>query len=254
MVLLQRTFTLVFLVLTLGIGIVSAASGYEAPCHVRSFEGDAFAVCTLDTREAELRLVLTDRQNMPLRSFSRRSALLGADRERVLFAMNAGMFDQTGRPIGLYVERGSLRRRLNTESGAGNFYLKPNGVFWLEDGVLHLTTTGAFAGRHPDFATQSGPMLVINGSLHPQLASDGPSKNVRNGVGVIDTHTAVFVISESPVSFGRFARLFRDALGCRNALYLDGTISSAWMPSLDRQDHSSNLGPMVVVLKKPDKP
>ncbi len=238
-------------------GLLPFAFGAAAPradgrCTIHTFEGSTFTVCRFDTRSDELRLVLADTQNMPLRSFQRLSTQLRTDRTRVLFAMNAGMFDNAGRPIGLLVVHGSQAHALNTRDDDGNFYLKPNGVFSLEDGAVRVETTEAFAARRatPDFATQSGPMLVIDGALHSRFSADGPSKNIRNGVGIGDAHTALFAISNEPVSFGRFARLFRDELSCANALYFDGTISSAWIPSFKRKDHPAPLGPMVVVLEK----
>ena len=41
----------------------------------------------------------------------------------------------------------------------------------------------------------------------------------------------VIAISRGPVTFYDFATLFRDALGCPDALYLDGVISKVWAPS-----------------------
>jgi len=87
-------------------------------------------------------------------------------------------------------------------------------------------------------------------SLHPAIADDGASRKVRNAVGARDAHTALFVISDTPVSFGRLAQLFRDELRCRDALFLDGVVSSAWIPSAERRDSGHELGPMVIVLDR----
>ena len=106
----------------------------------------------------------------------------------------------------------------------------------------------------PDFATQSGPMLVINGKFHPQISANGESVNVRNAVGVDTQGRAHFVISEVPVSFGRLARFMRNELGCANALYLDGTVSSLWYPAGDRQDNDYPLGPLIVVTNAAKEP
>src|SRR5690606_41658138 len=100
------------------------------------------------------------------------------------------------------------------------------------------------------WATQSGPMLLIDGEMHPRFAEDGTSRLMRNGVGVRDDARAYFVISAGFVSFGRSARFFRDELGCPNALYLDGSVSSLWAPDLDRRDETDDLGPMVAVLAR----
>jgi uncharacterized protein YigE (DUF2233 family) len=166
--------------------------------------------------------------------------------------MNAGMYDEQGRPIGLYVEDGVTRRRLNLRAGPGNFHLLPNGVFAVDDrGRVSVTPSKLFAkkARPVRWATQSGPMLLIAGKLHPRFDADGPSRLVRNGVGVAGPGTAWFAISEEGVSFGRFARLFRDELGCTDALYLDGTVSSLWDPGAGRRDAYSSLGPMIAVFR-----
>jgi prepilin-type processing-associated H-X9-DG protein len=171
----------------------------------------------------------------------------------VRFAMNGGMYDEEGAPVGLYVERGRTLKRLNTRPGPGNFHLMPNGVFAIDArGRVSVTPSGAFARTvpAPRWATQSGPMLVIAGRLHPKFDADGESRLVRNGVGVKDSNTAFFAISEEGVSFGRFARFFRDRLGCANALFLDGSVSSLWDPGAARQDGYSRLGPMIVVLRR----
>ena len=94
---------------------------------------------------------------------------------------------------------------------------------------MGVAETEAYLRARPsvDLATQSGPMLVIDGEIHPKF-SPGSSFKRRNGVGVPDDHTAVFAISESAVNFHSFARLFRDELNCANALFFDGTISSLY--------------------------
>jgi len=230
-----------------------AARSNAPGCAQRSFEGTMFSVCRFDTAKDELRLAWRGRSGGALRSLAALEGELGRDARRVRFAMNAGMYDEAGAPIGIYVERGKELKKLNLNSGPGNFHLKPNGVFAAEaDGRVSVTASSRFRSmvRAPQWATQSGPMLVIDGKIHPKFDANGRSHYIRNRVGVRDARTALFVISEEPVSFGRFARLFRDALGCANALYFDGSVSSLWEPGADRQDATSDLGPMVAVLAK----
>jgi len=212
-----------------------------------------FSVCRFDAANDELRLAWRGRAGGALRSLAAVEAELGKDGRRVRFAMNAGMYDEEGTPIGLYVEHGKELKTLNLNNGPGNFHLKPNGVFAADArGRVSVTASSRFTSRvrAPKWATQSGPMLVIDGKIHPRFDANGQSQYIRNGVGVPDASTALFAISEEPVSFGRFARLFRDALGCANALYFDGNVSSLWDPNSGRQDATSDLGPMVVVLTK----
>lgn len=221
-------------------------------CEARTFEGSRFTVCAVDAARDRVELVVGLSIGAPLRSLAALEEWLGERVGGVRFAMNAGMYDERGMPIGLYVENGVERRKLNLRPGAGNFHLLPNGVFAVgRDGRFSVTDSRRFRARaaEPRWATQSGPMLVIDGRLHPRFDADGPSRLQRNGVGVRDPRTAFFVISEEPVSFGRFARFFRDALGCDQALYLDGSVSSLWDPGAGRRDGYSELGPMLVVFR-----
>jgi uncharacterized protein YigE (DUF2233 family) len=218
------------------------------PCEQHTFENARFIACTFDARTQELSLAWKSAGGTAFRSFTSLSQEI--DPAGVSFAMNAGMSDAAGAPIGLHVEKGKELRAIEIGSGAGNFYMKPNGVFWIDvHGDPRVSTTDDYftAMPSPVWATQSGPMLVIGGNLHPDFQADGTSHYIRNGVGVCGAHTAAFVISEAPVSFGKLARFFRDALDCPNALYLDGAVSSLWLPSQGRMDKAFPLGPMVIV-------
>jgi uncharacterized protein YigE (DUF2233 family) len=166
--------------------------------------------------------------------------------------MNAGMYDESGHPVGLYVEAGNQRHPINRQRGPGNFHMLPNGVFTIAaDGRVAVLPAGDYdPGTAPRFATQSGPMLVIDGRLHPAIQDNGPSLHIRNGVGVDSADTAWFVISDDAVSFGRMARFFRDVLHCPNALYLDGSVSSLWDRPAGRRDTNSELGPLVAIFER----
>lgn len=220
-----------------------------AACEPVTFERDTFLDCTAVPGRDRIRLVLDDRAGQHLRSLTRLKSELGpAAAARVRFALNAGMFDDKGGPIGLLVIGGTELQAINRNSGSGNFHLLPNGVFYLSGGQARISATPDYAPTNPvEYATQSGPMLVIGGQLHPALAPDGDSRYVRNAVGVDAQGTAHFVISDRPVSLGKLARLYRDRLGCANALYLDGFVSSLWDPARGRIDDNEALGPMLVV-------
>lgn len=226
-----------------------AAEPADPPCVRETFETSHFTVCRFEAQRHTLRLVWTGTDGKAVRRMPRLKSA-GIDPSRVRFAINAGMFDDAGAPIGLYVEDGRQRHALNTADGPGNFHLRPNGVFWTaEDQTVHVDTAETFAAAspRPRVATQSGPMLLIAGALHPAIQADGPSRYVRNAVGVAGPGEAVFVISDDPVSFGRLARLFRDRLRVKDALYLDGTVSSLWVPAQKRMDDSFALGPILVI-------
>jgi uncharacterized protein YigE (DUF2233 family) len=221
-------------------------------CETKRFEATGFTVCRYDASRHELILAVDD-SNGPMRSFAALGRTLGPRRSRLLFAMNAGMYDDQGMPIGLYVEAGRRRHTVNLRPGPGNFHMRPNGVFAVgTDGQVAVVRSDRLASLpwQPHWATQSGPMLVVEGRLHPSFQPNGPSLHIRNGVGVDSPGTAWFAISDEPVSFGRFARFFRDALHCPNALFFDGTVSSLWDPAARRQDDDYPIGPMVAVLRR----
>ena len=224
-------------------------------CEAVTFEGSRFTACRY-RRGADRIDFFLDPGGAPIRSLPALEAHLGPSAATLRFAMNAGMYDEAGMPIGLYVEGGRERRPINRRSGPGNFHLLPNGVFSVDDqGRVAVTGTQDYRpSANIRLATQSGPMLVIDGALHPRFSENGASLHVRNGVGVADPDTAWFAISEEPVSFGRFARLFRDRLGCSDALFLDGAVSSLWDRPAERQDAYPLLGPMVAVFSAPPAP
>ena len=220
-------------------------------CSPLSYGGSAYSVCRIDLREIQLETFNLDGKGTPLGSFTALAESLSAEGKELGFAMNAGMFDEGLKPIGLYVENGAQAKKLNRRDGYGNFHVKPNGVFYITGNRVGVAATDAYVklNEKPDFATQSGPMLVIDGKIHPKFSPGGVSYKMRNGVGVLDAHTAIFVISENAVNFYDFALFFRDGLKCANALFFDGTVSSLYSPELGRNDGFAALGPMVGAVK-----
>ena len=222
----------------------------DAVCRPLQHEGAGYQVCTADLRRHRIGLYWRDPAGQPYGGFA--PLLAGPDGKGLLAAMNGGMYKADLSPVGLYVEGGREFKAANTANAEGNFHLKPNGVFLVAGGKAAVLETGEFLRRklRAEIATQSGPMLVIGGRIHPRISEDGPSRKVRNGVGVRDGDTAVFAISDRPVSFGAFARLFRDALGCPDALFLDGSVSSLYARASGRQDGGYPMGPILGIRSK----
>ncbi len=226
------------------------AAAQESACRAELFEEARFTVCSVEGGTIEVRT--SGEHRRPYRSFAALQAALGPRARGVALAMNAGMFDEEGHAIGLLVEDGRELHPINRREGAGNFHMMPNGVFLVRrDGTAQIVTSAGYrASDDIKFGTQSGPMLVIDGKLHPAFEQDGSSRHIRNGVGIAPDGTALFVISADPVSFGKFARFYRDSLKVRDALYFDGSVSSLWDPASGRMDSHSGLGPMVVVFRR----
>jgi len=222
----------------------------SAPCQTVTYERSKYTVCEVNLRRQSVRLFWKKPDGHPYGYLSALPPALGKHSERLLFATNGGMYHPDNSPVGLYVEEGRELVRANTGAGPGNFHMRPNGVFYVTGEVAGVLETRSFITRRPqvDFATQSGPMLVIDGKLHTRFARYGGSRKYRTGVGSRDPNSIVFVVSDSEVSFGEFARLFRDNLRCKNALFLDGGgATSFYSPGLGRNSNLLPLGPIIGV-------
>ena len=228
------------------LALIAAATPAMADCEDLTHKGTSFTVCEV-TSDEDLRLWHSDADGQLYGSFAAVDAALGDD-ETIGFAMNAGMYHQDRRPVGLHIEEYREFAPLVDGGGYGNFGLVPNGVFCATNDSFAVIETNAFRADAPDcrFATQSGPMLVVDGELHPKFIPDSDSRNIRNGVGVSrDGSSAIFAISNRAVNFHDFATLFRDRFGYPNALYFDGKVSRLFVPELDRSDSGFPLGPII---------
>lgn len=208
-----------------------------------------------DVQSQAIGLYLKDASGQPLGSFNALKRHLGTKNQNLLFAMNAGIFMQNQMPLGLYVERGVTLRKLNRHKNLyGNFYMSPNGVFVLTDDGAEIVATEDYdyfsRVNKVHFATQSGPMLVINNKINPILIEATKSKTIRNGVCVDIKRNLIFSISTIPVSFAEMATHFKTTLQCQNALYLDGTISKVYWPEQGYHMQGAQFGPMIGVTKK----
>ena len=216
-------------------------------CRDVIFDAQSYTVCDVAPGE-DLRLFLQG-GDLPYGSFAAVDVDLAKQGKQLAFAMNAGMFHPDLAPVGLYIENGVERARLITSDGPGNFGLLPNGVFCVGESFAviesRLFDQTRPACRH---ASQSGPMLVIDGALHPRFSPASDSLYYRNGVGVNAEGHALFAISNEVVNFHRFARLFRDLLATPNALFLDGSVSRLYAPMLERHDGGFPMGPMIGVV------
>jgi uncharacterized protein YigE (DUF2233 family) len=229
------------------LALLVGAGASHAACRRDVIEGVRYVICAFTVRDA-IELFLRDEAGAPLGQFERVREALAARGRTLIFAMNAGMYHEDRSPVGLYVENGRELQRVSTADGPGNFSMKPNGVFYVGDRSAGVLETKAYLRRKPGarFATQSGPMLVIDGKLHPRFLKDATSRNRRNGVGVAGKRV-VFALADDPVTFHKFARVFRDVLKTPNALYLDGSICRLYAADLNRNDIGFPLGPIIAV-------
>ena len=209
---------------------------------------DRFISYTVDAQKQVIKLYWRDDKQAPFRSIGNLKGWLDERHQRLVFAMNGGMYKEDRSPLGLFVENQKMVTRLNTSNGYGNFYLQPNGVFYLTtDNVPGICRTSAYKDLSKiKYATQSGPMLVIDGQVHPAFKEGSANLYIRNGVGILPDSRVVFAMSKEPVNFYDFAHYFK-SLGCKNALYLDGFVSRMYLPSKDWIQTDGDFGVIVGV-------
>ena len=240
---MKKEMPKVWAIITLLVAALPIAA--NAACRDMAYEGASYTVCDVAITD-DLRLFHSGPDGV-LGSFAAVDDLLATTGEQLGFAMNAGMYHPDRAPVGLFVQNGVAQSSLITSDGPGNFGLLPNGVFCVGN-TFAVIESRVFEKTKPAciYASQSGPMLVIDGKLHAKFLPGSSSKNIRNGVGVsADGTKAVFAISNDPVNFHAFARLFRDGLALPNALYFDGKISRLYAPELGRNDLGFPMGPII---------
>ena len=235
------------MILRAAIALLCLLAAPAVACEQITHRDARFTVCEV-APDARVELFLRDEAGDILGAFSSVKSRVNGT---VVMAMNAGMYHDDRRPVGLYIEDGIQEAPIVTRAGPGNFGLLPNGVFCLRADRSDVIESRAFTANPPACtdATQSGPMLVIDGALHPRFLRDSTSRNIRNGVGTsTDGQRVVFAISDDAVTFHEFGTLFRDILDLPNALYFDGRISRLYAPAVGRNDFGLPLGPIVAVI------
>lgn len=208
----------------------------------------------VDVSEVDLSLYWKDSKGQPLRNFSALENYLNEQKKQLVFAMNAGMYKKDNSPQGLYIQDKQMLIPIDRRKEEyGNFYMQPNGIFMIDTSHnAHIIITDDFDSTRMNtalFATQSGPMALIKGKINDKFNIGSNSTYVRNGVGIIDEKTIVFIISNSRVTLYDFASVFRDKFNCSNALYLDGAISRMYLPEIQRHQKGGNFGPMIGIHK-----
>ena len=251
------------LIIATVLSVVSACSSPETPpdrlpdpdtlsgCRALEHAGSSYVLCSYST-DHDIRLFHADAAGEPYRQFDVLVRELDEQGKTLVFAMNGGMYHDDRTPVGFYRDEYGDKATVNVNDGPGNFHLKPNGIFWIKDDRAGVTESQAYIdqGIDPDYATQSGPMLVVDGTIHHDLNPDGTSHKRRNGVGVsANGHMVHFVISDGAVTFHDFATVFRDRLHTPNALFLDGQVSRLYAPTMQRNEAGLDLGPIVGVVE-----
>ncbi len=210
-----------------------------------------FVIYPVNSKSDRVEFFWKDDHNQPLRSLHNLEKYINSGNKDLKFATNGGMFIQNDIPKGLYVEHFKTLNPIDTLSGKGNFYLKPNGIFYItKSNESAIVSTENFkADPRIKFATQSGPMLIIDGKINPVFQKNSRNLNIRNGVGILKNGSPVFVMSKKEINFYTLASLFR-SLGCENALYLDGLVSRTYFPDGNWIQKDGDFGVIIGIVKE----
>jgi len=217
----------------------------------RANKDDKILSYVVDPKTQAIRFYWKDDNLQIFRSIQNLKNWLEKKHETLVFATNGGMYKPDNSPQGLFIQDQKELVPLDTSSGTGNFYLKPNGVFYItSENKAAICETCKFASNGDiKYATQSGPMLVINGAIHPVFKKGSTHLNIRNGVGILPNNKVIFAMSKQEINLYDFATYFKD-LGCQNALYLDGFVSRTFLPEQNWVQLDGNFGVMIGVTKK----
>ncbi|PKV49599.1 uncharacterized protein YigE (DUF2233 family) [Aquimarina sp. MAR_2010_214] len=214
-------------------------------------EKSRFLSYEINPLQQELHFYWKNKNLSNYKSFQNLKSELEKQNKELVFAMNGGMYNKDLSPQGLYIENEEIKTRIDTsQSGYGNFYLQPNGIFYLtKKNKAVICTTKMFMGsKNIKYATQSGPMLVIDGKIHSKFREGSSNVHIRNGVGILPNGNLLFAISKEKTNFYDFAFFFKQH-GCKNALYLDGFVSRVYLPSKNQHQLEGNFGVIIGEVK-----
>ena len=239
---IKKIFLLVSLILII-VGLISF--------NVNKQYDDEIINYIVDLNKYDLKLYWKDDDGNTFRSIENLKDCLDKKKIKLVFAMNGGMYKQDNSPQGFFIKEEKELSPLDTTSGNGNFYLKPNGVFFITTANKALICESTRFVNKGDikYATQSGPMLVIDGLIHPMFKQGSTNLNIRNGVGVLPNNEVVFAMSKQKINFYDFANYFK-TLGCKQALYLDGFVSRTYLPEKNWIQTDGNFGVIIGVAEQ----
>jgi len=211
-------------------------------------DNDKIVSYPVDPKSQELNFYWKDDNGKILQSIQNLKTFVENKNLKLLFAMNAGMFKKDNSPQGLFIQQQKTLAPLDTSAGNGNFYLKPNGIFYIttDNNPVICKTSDFVDNGQIKYATQSGPMLVIGGEIHPAFKDGSTNLNIRNGVGILPDNKIVFAMSKVEINLYDFAGYFK-SLDCKNALYLDGFVSRTYLPEKNWTQTDGNFGVIIGV-------
>jgi uncharacterized protein YigE (DUF2233 family) len=220
-------------------------------CFYKNYDDNNFITYSVDLKKYQVDFYWKNKNGKNFGSLQNLKNFIESKNKKLLFATNGGMYQKDKSPQGLFIQENKILQHIDTLSGNGNFYLKPNGIFYItnEKQPVICKTENFIFSKNIKYATQSGPMLLIDGEIHSVFNKDSKNINIRNGVGVLPNNNVVFVMSKTEVNFYDFANYFKK-LGCKNALYLDGFVSRTYLPEKNFKQMDGDFGVIIGVTSK----
>ena len=236
----KGTFIILLIIATISVGFYQ----FGKPAN----EDDRFVSYIVNPKKQNLEFFWKNKKGEHFKNAENLISWLKSKNKKLLFSTNGGMYKKDNSPQGLYVENTITKSEIDTSNGKGNFYLKPNGVFYLttDKNPMICKTENFLSNEKIKYATQSGPMLVIDGEIHTAFKKNSTNLNIRNGVGILPNNQIIFAISKKEINFYDFAEYFKK-LGCKNALYLDGFVSRTYLPEKNWKQIDGNFGVIIGV-------
>ncbi|SHI68968.1 phosphodiester glycosidase family protein [Flavobacterium terrae] len=222
---------------------------YIQPKNIK-IDDERFITYTINPKKLNVEFYWKNEKGENFKNIENLKLWLEQRKKTLVFGTNGGMYKKNNSPQGLYIENKIQKAEIDTTNGNGNFYLKPNGVFYIKtDKTINICLTNDFVNDGKiKYATQSGPMLVINGKILSAFKKNSTNLNIRNGVGVLPNNEIMFVMSKKEINFYEFAEYFKNN-GCKNALYLDGFVSRTYLPEKNWIQTDGNFGVIIGVTK-----
>ncbi|MGX7668769.1 phosphodiester glycosidase family protein [Flavobacterium pedocola] len=229
---------------------ISVGFGFLGQSEKSKVDDDRFISHTVNPKKQNIAFYWKNEKGENFKNAENLKFWLKKHKRELVFATNGGMYKKDNSPQGLYIENKITKIEIDTAKGNGNFYLKPNGVFYITvDKTPNICLTNDFADNGKiKYATQSGPMLLINGKIHSAFKESSTNLNIRNGVGILPNNEILFAMSKKEINFYEFAQYFKK-LGCKNALYLDGFVSRTYLPEKKWIQTDGNFGVIIGVTK-----
>ncbi|MBK6835814.1 MAG: phosphodiester glycosidase family protein [Bacteroidetes bacterium] len=237
----MKTYSLLLALFLIGLFTSSKKSKTDDP---------RFVSYTVNPKNVNLNFYWKNDKGERFKNAANLSLWLKKQKRELVFAVNGGMYKKDNSPQGLYIENKIQKNKIDNGNGTGNFYLKPNDVFYITtDKKPSICLTEKFVNNGKvKYATQSGPMLLIDGKIHSSFKENSTNLNIRNGVGILPNNEVIFAMSKKEINFYDFADYFKK-LGCKNALYLDGFVSRTYLPEKNWVQTDGDFGVIIGVSK-----